>query len=549
VQQVLEFNKEITQCLGNRERSESRVLPHTDNIPRRGVMSIEVPPGVVPPIEVPAIALKKAALKEGEASQTSDDDEISVISMEPRKSMRQQVMETVRGLVGKVISFRSRSGSLEEPMLATDPSCNGFQPRKKGIETPRGMFPNANDVKENVVRALTKQEYNVEDFYKSTGYCQYIAKNDSFKHLTCVVIAINIIWIAIETDQNKAEVLSEAPLLYQIVDNLFCIFFAFEIAVRFSSFSIKLNAAMDGQFMFDLFLVVLMVLETWISVLLFCLAGGVMDLSGSAASLLRIFRLFRLTRVARVGRLLRNIPELMILVKGMLMAMRAVSATLMLLLIIIYVFAIIFTQLLWNDPAGKGCFETVPMAMHCLLMNGVFSDQAQFIEQLLSSSIAYYVFILCYMVLGSLTVLNMLLGVICEVMSVVAQVEKDELMAKELQNKIHSIQSDFKVEGFDMVSAENFKRLVHNQDALECLNDVNVDVVALVDFADFIFREKEELPLSEFIAGVMQFRGANTATVKDVVDMRKFVSREFRHIHNTILDRSLADSRPGELRT
>jgi len=262
-----------------------------------------------------------------------------------------------------------------------------------------------------------------------------------------------------------------------------------------------------------------------------------MDLNSSATSVLRVFRLFRLARVARVGRLLRNIPELMILVKGMLMAMRSVSATLMLLVIIIYVFAIMFTQLLWNDPAGQGCFETVPMAMNCLLMNGVFSDQAQFIDGLLSASIFYYVFVLCYMVLGSLTVMNMLIGVICEVVSVVAQTETDELLAKDLRHKIQGIQSAFKEEGVDMVSEENFKHLVHNQDALQSLDDVGVDVVALVDFADFIFREKEELPLSEFIATVLQFRGSNNATVKDVVDMRKFVSRELHELKSAILNK------------
>jgi len=507
VQQVLEFNKEITRRLGKDEMSMSHGLSTTGSIPVR---------------EAPPVSQKSAISNEGEAPQSNHDD----FAAFPAGSVM-MALESVFG----------NPRSLEEPMLPKSPQQSHAQPQKHDTEAPKGMFPNVEDVKARVVKALNKPEYNVEDFYKSTGFCQGIAKNACFKNFTLVVIAVNTVWIAIETDQNKKEVLSEAPLLYQIVDNLFCIFFTLEIAVRFFSFRVKMDSVRHAQFMFDLFLVVLMVWETWIAVFLFYVLGGAMDVNSSATSVLRVFRLFRLARVARVARLLRNFPELMILVKGMLMAMRSVSATLMLLIIIIYVFAIMFTQLLWNHPAGKGCFETVPMAMHCLLMSGVFSDQEQFINKLLSASVFYYVFVLFYMVLGSLTVMNMLIGVICEVVSVVAQGESDELLTKELKEKVLGIQAAIKDEGSDMVSEENFEHLMHNQDALQSLDDVGVDVVALVEFADFIFRDKKELPLSEFIATVLQFRGSNNATVKDIVDMRKFVSRELHSLQTTILDK------------
>merc|ERR1719336_2760423 len=84
-------------------------------------------------------------------------------------------------------------------------------------------------------------------------------------------------------------------------------------------------------------------------------------------TILRIFRILRLTRVARMVRLMRQVPELVILIKGIAMATRSVSATLALLLAIIYVFAVLFTQLLSGTPAGAGCFDTVPEAMICLV--------------------------------------------------------------------------------------------------------------------------------------------------------------------------------------
>ena len=45
--------------------------------------------------------------------------------------------------------------------------------------------------------------------------------------------ALHVFWIAIDTDFNKAAVLCEAPLLFQIVNNMFCLAFTIEIIVRF----------------------------------------------------------------------------------------------------------------------------------------------------------------------------------------------------------------------------------------------------------------------------------------------------------------------------
>merc|ERR1711972_786385 len=78
----------------------------------------------------------------------------------------------------------------------------------------------------------------------------------------------------------------------------------------------------------------------------------------------------------------------------------------------------------------------------------------------------------------------------------------------------------------ETVSKRNFALLMHRPETTLILHNVGVDVVALIQFGDFIFREQEELSLGDFLATVLQFRGTNTATVKDIVDLRRFVSNE-----------------------
>merc|ERR1712217_427383 len=72
------------------------------------------------------------------------------------------------------------------------------------------------------------------------------------------------------------------------------------------------------------------------------------------------------------------------------------------------------------------------------------------------------------------------------------------------------------------ISKGEFETLLLNKTAARMVQDVGVDVVGLVDFADFIFKDDDELSFCEFMELVLQLRGSNNATVKDVVDLRKF---------------------------
>jgi hypothetical protein len=44
-----------------------------------------------------------------------------------------------------------------------------------------------------------------------------------------------------------------------------------------------------------------------------------------------------------------------------------------------------------------------------------------------------------------------------------------------------------------------------------------------VDFADFLFEEQTELSFATFMELVLSLRGTNTSTVKDIIDLRKFI--------------------------
>merc|ERR1712217_685184 len=98
----------------------------------------------------------------------------------------------------------------------------------------------------------------------------------------------------------------------------------------------------------------------------------------------------------------------------------------LLLVDVIYVFSIMFTQLHSEAEPGVGYFENMPHTFHTLLMIGVFTEQREFISHMQEGRLLYYFSVIFFLLVGSYTVLHMLLGVICEVIFDVANGERED---------------------------------------------------------------------------------------------------------------------------
>jgi len=71
---------------------------------------------------------------------------------------------------------------------------------------------------------------------------------------------------------------------------------------------------------------------------------------------------------------------------------------------------------------------------------------------------------------------------------------------------------------------------MENRDAVRALKESGVDPEGLVDFTEFIFEDPSDdgsgmvLTFAAFMEVVLQFRGSNTVTVKDFVELRKWIA-------------------------
>jgi len=399
----------------------------------------------------------------------------------------------------------------------------------------QAVFADANALKEKVRMQMSKPPYDVRTFYKDQGCCQQVARSSSFDNITLSVIALNAIWIAIDTDHNDADLLLDALPVFIVAENFFCLYFFMEWVFRFGAFASKTNCIQDAWFVFDTTLVTLMVGETWIMNLAVLVLGGGSSSAVGNASILRLFRLLRLSRMARMARLLRAMPELMVLIKGMVIAMRSVFFTLILLTGILYVFGIAFVQLMKDTEKGNVYFPNVAAAMNSLLLLGILPDEAEFIEEVGSEHWVFKVVILIYTILAALCVMNMLVGVLCEVVSVVSSVEKESLLVNYVKTTLRHMlnTSGIDADGDHLIAKNEFEKLLELPGAAKAIQEVGVDVIGLMDFTDFIFKDGRALTFPAFMDVILQLRGSNTATVKDVVDLRKLLVSEIEKMSIT----------------
>lgn len=246
------------------------------------------------------------------------------------------------------------------------------------------------------------------------------------------------------------------------------------------------------------------------------------------ASFLRLFRLVRLTRMARMARLLKAMPELMILIKGMVAASRSVCLTLVLMIAIIYFFSILFKQLTFGTPLGDQYFKSIPDAMSSLLLRGTLPDLADIVEDAGAQSYFLAFLLLIFILLVSLTVMNMLIGVLCEVVSVVAAVEREQMHVTVVKTNMQRVltKTGIDADGNNSISRAEFQALLMLPEGVKEIQAIGVDVVGLVDYVDFIFADNKELTFAEFFEVLLSLRGSNTATVKDIVDLRNYLSKQ-----------------------
>mmetsp|Transcript_28057 Transcript_28057/g.77511 ORF Transcript_28057/g.77511 Transcript_28057/m.77511 type:complete len:494 (-) Transcript_28057:622-2103(-) len=379
-----------------------------------------------------------------------------------------------------------------------------------------------------------------------------------FENAVFAVILLNAAWIGVEIDFNH----SMSKWILVAVENTFCILFTLELGIRLLVYRPHmLNFLLDPELrrwnIFDLVLVLGMILESWV------LPNTLPD----AGRNFKAFTLLRLVRLLRISRVLRMIPELATMVKSMLAAVRTVSCACLLTVGIMYIFATILTQ--WVKGYGEvgrciavadgghpleiecttqlreeeGCiclqdyFGSMPATFLVLMQMLVLDDTFEIVRPVIRERFSYGLLLIFYILLVGFTVMNMLIGVLCEVISSVAQEEQESMVVEKVNDKFSAIVRELDTDNDGTLSWSEFEKIIDYPDAVAALDSVNVDPVGIVEMAEDLFWEdgaEVTVSFEEFMELVLDLRGGQPASVKDIMRLGKKFSQKFFSMNTKI---------------
>eukprot|EP00930_Biecheleria_cincta_P042503 TRINITY_DN29250_c0_g1_i1.p1 TRINITY_DN29250_c0_g1~~TRINITY_DN29250_c0_g1_i1.p1 ORF type:complete len:850 (-),score=138.34 TRINITY_DN29250_c0_g1_i1:42-2537(-) len=386
---------------------------------------------------------------------------------------------------------------------------------------------------------IDKPEYDVATYYKADSCLASIASSSMFFTVTMIAVMLNTLWLSIDSDYNNAATLDSSDVLFQVVEHLFCVFFTLELLIRLGAFNRKRDCLRDSWFCFDLVLVLIMILEIWLLPLVLFATGESSENTIKSFTALRLMRLLRLTRIAR---LLRALPEMLTLLKGITMAFRGVATTVCLLGILTFVFAIIFkkqSQVVQEDgELSTVYFSSVYQSMITLLFVATLLDGPAELYRKVDADLgrAMAVVFLIFIFFSAFTILNMLIGVVCQVITEVSEAEKEETQIAYLKAHLMDILECYDVYNDHTIGRNEFELLNANLEMREAMAKFGTDHEDLAVLADILFSKSQNGRLSfrTVLNLILRLKGGNTAQVTDVVDLRDYMRQRSDALEQTL---------------
>jgi len=438
----------------------------------------------------------------------------------------------------------------------------------------RMRFEQYAEARKEILKDLDTKEYNETSFYHETGCCARIATHPAFTVCTMLGVILNTLWLGIDANFNPAAIIWQADIGFQLVEHSFSILFTAELVIRFGALRLKRLVFQDGWLIFDTVLVAIMVGENLVMLPVY-LANR--DNPNAVAfgdiSILRLARLLRLTRLSRVARLLRNAPEVLTMLRGVAHAFRTVFVTAMLLLVLVYLFGIIFKIQAKSYPELTR-FPSVDESMWALLLHGTFLDAvAEVVYDMKDISYILTFIFMVFVFLSNLTILNMLVGILCEVATDVAKREKEQAAVSYLKQHLLEFLEVHDKNDDRHIGKEDFELLLRNPEMCLILANFGVDTEDLLSLQDVLFETKvmvdqdegpgtksttadlegssflenksarsstvfqcqtKRLRFAEFLEVVLRLRGGNGASVRDIVDLREYLRERMDHMERQL---------------
>jgi len=162
-----------------------------------------------------------------------------------------------------------------------------------------------------------------------------------------------------------------------------------------------------------------------------------------------------------------------------------------------------------------------------------------FILKIKSESVPIFILAWVYITLSAVLIVNMLVGIFCEVISGVATQEKEIMLTERVQENFTYLLNKYDNNKSGSLSWNELADLLEDKTCQLALKKVEVDMETLIEMAEDMFLyssshgaidDDVEVTYAQFIHLLLDLRNSQTATVKDVLAIGKRLNIRFSEI-------------------
>lgn len=372
-------------------------------------------------------------------------------------------------------------------------------------------FLDAEAMKESVrLDMASHPPAGVEGLLSETGFCQKVVQHWIFDSLTRMAVVGFMIYTGISNGHETA------------VDNLFLLFFLLRWMMRLCAFRKHSHCLKDGWFVYDGIIVALMIWQSLCT----------HDLR--MASYLRTCQIAMFSPIL-FGNMGRAIPELMVVIKGLIAALRSVFVTLLLLASTVFIFGIMFKRATEDSLVGQTYFDTLPGSVYSLLVHGLLLDHVAEVGTAIAEESRFLAVLFFIFIFISISLVVLVLSITCEVVSAVACAEKEKLFVEHVHSQLYQLLSMYDEVLDGSVSQQEIQTLLNDRDFIRILQESEIDATRLVDNAKHLFKDAEtRVPFEAFIGFLVKLRGCSSAGVNDTADLGSRMEARMDRIEHQI---------------
>lgn len=195
-----------------------------------------------------------------------------------------------------------------------------------------------------------------------------------------------------------------------------------------------------------------------------------------------------------MARLMKKVPELMIIIKGLLASVRSVGCTAILQVLILYVWSIIFVAE-YHEAEEEGGpdidadFGTMGKSMFSLFIYGTVLDDVTYCTDGIrgTDNMAMLGLFIVFVLISSFTILNMLIGILCEVVSATAESEKTKAAESQVKKAIQDLFNNLDVDKSGNITEDEFMQMRSNPAVCEALEEMDIHDCHFARYCELLF--------------------------------------------------------------